>query len=315
MNWKQVIVRLAAASAALWSPTRVVWGQSCQCGTSFVPLGDPVSENQKLPAGWPPQWSLPVTADDAVGTTATIADVRVRDPFSGQMIPANMQTRMAGTATKTAADVSTRIAKTESVQSSQRNSAVGGSVGGGTGGFGQSGAGATGSFSGGTGGNTGSAIGGASSWSARSGSNSGGAVGGGSTGKSASSVKGSTLLAQSAEKSKSASSGSGSSSKSGGSGSVPSGNPKPGGDLTEIDPPASQVPDSTPEIPDTNGPGKGGGDIVPGGPPTDSPVVPEPGSIILIGIASGLGGAGWLRRRMKQRVTTTDDDSAGLVVA
>ncbi len=76
-----------------------------------------------------------------------------------------------------------------------------------------------------------------------------------------------------------------------------------------------RVPDSTPEIPGTNGPGKGGGDIVPVAAPTDSPVVPEPGSIILIGIASGLGGAGWLRRRMKQRVTTTDTDSAGLVVA
>jgi len=279
------------------------------------PWSDAVAESSQLPTGWPRQWSSPITTENVARKSVTIGDASVRDPFSGQMIPANMQTRMTGNATKLDADISARHAKTETAQSPRRSSAVGGSVGGGTSGFGRAGGGATGGFTGGTGGSTGSSIGGSSSWSARSGSNQGSAVGGGSTGKPATSMKSSVLLSQSVEKSSSSPNGSSSSSKNNGSGYVPGSNPKPGGDLTQIDPPACPVPDSTPEIPGRNGPGKSGGDIVPGGEPTDSPVVPEPGSIILIGIASGLGGAGWLLRRMKLCATMADNDSAGLVVA
>jgi hypothetical protein len=62
--------------------------------------------------------------------------------------------------------------------------------------------------------------------------------------------------------------------------------------------PVPTIPDSRPEIPHTGNPGHCGGGIIPGPGGTDSPVVPEPGSIILLGIAATVGGAGYLRRRI-----------------
>ncbi len=74
----------------------------------------------------------------------------------------------------------------------------------------------------------------------------------------------------------------------------------PGDDLTDIPLPDPTVPDVTPDVPTGDDPSHcGGGHVTPPG-NGDSPVVPEPGSIILLGIAGGVGGAGIIRRRLKK---------------
>jgi hypothetical protein len=64
--------------------------------------------------------------------------------------------------------------------------------------------------------------------------------------------------------------------------------------------PDPSIPDVTPDVPTGDDPSHcGGGNHTPPG-NGDSPVVPEPGSIILLGIAGGVGGAGLIRRRLKK---------------
>lgn len=71
-------------------------------------------------------------------------------------------------------------------------------------------------------------------------------------------------------------------------------------DLTDIPLPDPSIPDVTPDVPTGDDPSHcGGGHHTPPG-NGDSPVVPEPGSIILLGIAGGVGGAGLIRRRLKK---------------
>lgn len=48
------------------------------------------------------------------------------------------------------------------------------------------------------------------------------------------------------------------------------------------------------------GGGNGGGDGMGGG-GGDTPVVPEPGSLLMLAVGSVLGGVGYLRRRRKQK--------------
>lgn len=74
----------------------------------------------------------------------------------------------------------------------------------------------------------------------------------------------------------------------------------PGDDLTDIPLPDPLIPDVTPDVPTGDDPSQCGvGHNTPPG-NGDSPVVPEPGSIILLGIAGGVGGAGFIRRRLKK---------------
>ncbi len=69
-------------------------------------------------------------------------------------------------------------------------------------------------------------------------------------------------------------------------------------DLTDIPLPDPSIPDVTPDVPTGDNPSHcGGGHQAPPG-SGESPVVPEPGSIILLGIAGGVGGAGLIRRRL-----------------
>lgn len=76
------------------------------------------------------------------------------------------------------------------------------------------------------------------------------------------------------------------------------------GGLVHVTPPECPIPNPQPEIPVTGGdpvtpvdPGHDGG-------VGDAPIVPEPGSAILLGIAMGVGGAGYIRRRRKNAKTS-----------
>ena len=79
----------------------------------------------------------------------------------------------------------------------------------------------------------------------------------------------------------------------------PTDDPNDGG-ITEIPLPDPEIPDITPDIPLCGDPGHGGGGLIPGSGGGDSPIVPEPGSLILFGIAGGVGAGGLIRRWLKK---------------
>ncbi|MFN9718486.1 MAG: PEP-CTERM sorting domain-containing protein [Planctomycetota bacterium] len=73
-------------------------------------------------------------------------------------------------------------------------------------------------------------------------------------------------------------------------------------DIVSIAPPATTVPTNQPLVPPVDSPSQhfiSGSDV--GSSPGDSPVVPEPGSIVLLGMAGCLGGVGLLRRHIHRR--------------
>ena len=66
-------------------------------------------------------------------------------------------------------------------------------------------------------------------------------------------------------------------------------------DIPVVTRPDIPIPDYTPDIPSNEHPSPGGG---PGpGPGGDTPIVPEPGSLLLLGIAGAIGGVVVVRRR------------------
>lgn len=75
--------------------------------------------------------------------------------------------------------------------------------------------------------------------------------------------------------------------------------PGNGGGLSEVPPPMCEVPPVLPEIPSTGGDPTKTPDLTPGNGVGDTPVVPEPGSIVLLAIGAGVSGGAWLRRRKK----------------
>ncbi len=178
------------------------------------------------------------------------------------------------TATQPRSGVSSKpwsILPSRNGRGSSSGSAIGGGVGGGGGGStGGGGGGIGGGIGGGTSGGGGT---GGSSWNPQSGRSGGGSGLGGSSGNPTTGVL--PFVANN---------------------DGPNDGPNDGC-LTGIEVPVPTIPDSRPEIPDTGNPGHCGGGIIPGPGGTDSPVVPEPGSIILLGIAAAVGGADSLRRR------------------
>jgi hypothetical protein len=59
-----------------------------------------------------------------------------------------------------------------------------------------------------------------------------------------------------------------------------------------------------PEIPPSGGNPAPPTDHNPGGGAGEAPIVPEPGSIVLLGIALGVGGAGYIRRQRRKSLTS-----------
>ena len=302
------------------------------------PLGLTYKPGRQLPAGWPNQWGGPAILDEAgqvakkeatkpaiqAGDTRTqqnadqrgktgndanessqkkpetsglISSLMVRDLFSDRMVPTTSQTRWAqGEETKAAVGVPTAgdqkkvksRPSTETSSNVERNQSEARSgisarasketIGGSEPSIGTSAKSRTRSWSvlptpGRAGG--GPAIGGGT-----------GGIGGGANG------------------------GIGGGNGGGVAGNGWDWNPETGGDgaptdgscddLTDIPLPDPSIPDVTPDLPTSDNPlhGGGGHNTPPGN--GDSPVVPEPGSIILLGIAGGVSGAGFIRRRLKK---------------
>ena len=77
-----------------------------------------------------------------------------------------------------------------------------------------------------------------------------------------------------------------------------------GGGFAEIPPPMCEMPPVLPEIPPAGGDPTTIPDFTPGNGVGDTPVVPEPGSIVLLAIGAGVSGGAWLRRRKKLKAAT-----------
>lgn len=288
MSWKHILIRLLAVIPTLCSCARPVFSQSCHCRCG----------------GQRPESS---TADQLPGGTGF-----VRDPFSGQAVPYDQQVRWDRAADRSftvthlqrgpavgsgsqssrpgagdPAGETTRVA--ESDRSSRRTGpSTGAAVGGGSGGGGlSSGPGA--GISGGSG--TGLSR---SSPEVNRRSNQSGSPGGGSGGVSTIDESRSARPAVIDD----------SSSRPVDPTPVhptpvppilPDPQDDDDGDLAEIPQPDCPLPPVLPGIPD------GGTPVPPGGPtpgnPGESPVVPEPGSLALLGIGGLLGAGHWWRKR------------------
>lgn len=272
-----------------------------------------------------------------------VATTQVRDPFTGQMVPTTAQARWdraistsigtsnqsrqnqiqnqigpstsAATATTpkaapaTGTSPSTKSAQQSSSKSfsilpSKSGSALSGAIGGGSGG-------GTGGASGGTGGGTsGSSGGGGTSgginWTPRTGNSGSGSFGGGSSNRSNSG----TLEYIAKNDNNSGSTSSGNSKNTGGtpdtnppgSGNSPPVVTNPGDDVPVVREPEIPIPDYTPEIPKNETPGPAGGPV-PGTGGGDTPVVPEPGSIMLLAIAGAMAGVVVVRRRRRKTLS------------
>ncbi len=89
---------------------------------------------------------------------------------------------------------------------------------------------------------------------------------------------------------------------------TPTPDPNPGdgggGGFAEVPPPMCDLPPALPEIPPTGGDPTAIPDFTPGNGVGDTPVVPEPGSIVLLAIGAGVSGGAWLRRRKKLKAAT-----------
>lgn len=324
MNRKQFAIRVLIAIAASAMPQSAVLGQAtCQCQThpniaapsvpaSAVPQPRMVV-NSRLPASWPRQWGDPVSTEstplvaksaltgkqprsdavagkqDSQNTSSMSRDGRTRDPFTGAWVAAGSQTRWSKVdRTGNPTNSSQRLASADNSLKSKSTTSD------------KSASGSKTSDSRTSGFSSGAAYGGGSSPGGSGGGASGGLFGGGMSGSNSGGFSGGSTSTPRT----SGSSGGVSGAFSGGSGgsgkqrsaSTPDPHTGNGGGLAEIPPPHCPVPPVLPEIPSTGGDPVSPTDPNPGNVAGEAPIVPEPGSIVLLGIAIGVGGAGYIRR-------------------
>lgn len=305
MNWKCILIQWTAAASAGIVPVAWVQAQSCRCRpvapvTEAVPILNSVMADpqlalgvNRLPADWPKQWDVP---SSGVGRNAVTArqgihfgDVDTADRLFGN----RNRSVNNGTLKSAASDPSTdRLQASGKAKTKTKSSGGGGGGGGGAiGGSTSSGGSSAGqSDIGSGGGDGGGSTKSGSGWTANKGSGGGGFSGGGfSSGSSTrsnspppepkdSDPKNPPPVTKNSEIPK------------------PTGQPKtPDG---PPDPPDCPIPVPTPETPPPGEPP--GGPTPPPGGGGESPVVPEPGSLLLLAIGLGLGGAKWLRYRRQQ---------------
>lgn len=323
MNRKQLSSRVLIAITACALSQSVALGQAtCQCQThphiaapsvpaAVVPQPQMIVKS-RLPDSWPRQWGEPVSTEstprvaksaltnksqqsdavagkqDSQNTTLMNREGRTRDPFTGQWVAVGSQTRWSkADQTGNPTNSSQRLASADNSLKSKSTTSD------------KSASGSKTSDSRTSGFSSGAAYGGGSSPGGSGGGASGGLFGGMSGGNSSGFSGGSSSTPRT-----SGSSGGVSGAFSGGSGgsgkqssaSTPDPHTGNGGGLAEIPPPHCPVPPLLPEIPSTGGDPVSPTDPNPGNVTGEAPIVPEPGSIVLLGIAIGVGGAGYIRR-------------------
>ena len=330
MNRKQFASHvLIAITACALSQSTAMGQATCQCQTHPNSTGPSVPAsvvpqprmvvNSRLPASWPRQWGDPVSTEstplvvksaltatqrsdavagrqDSQNTSSMSRDGKTRDPFTGAWVAAGSQTRWSK-ADQTGNSTTTSKRLAAAVDSSKSKSATSDKSASGS----KSSDGRTSGFS------SGAAYGGGSLPGGSGGGASGGLFGGGMSGGNSGGYSGGSTSIPRASGSSGGVSG-GFSGGSGGSGKQSSAaTPDPhtgnGGGLAEIPPPHCPVPPLLPEIPSTGGDPVSPTDPNPGNVAGEAPIVPEPGSIVLLGIAIGVGGVGYIRRRRSKSPT------------
>ncbi len=294
-----------------------------------------VAQGSRLPAGWPAQWGDPIVTvpgkangqNQNLATRANVNEGLVRDPFTGQMVPTSLQARWdkvtttRNTTTDPATEVKTKeeaksvmvaekstdksetpdkADKSASGSSSKKPKSSGGGGGAPGGAFGAgSGMGGGGNGGGMGGGMAGGGNGGGGGGNGTNGINwnpqTGGAGNAGGGGGNNNERTANAVLNEKVDTGTTT-----------GGGTTGGGGSNGGGCLIDVNPP-------TPSVPPCdhgghggngsshgNGPGNGGnGNVPPGTGGTDpgSPVVPEPGTALLLGIGGAIAGVRYLRRR------------------
>ncbi|MBC7967907.1 MAG: PEP-CTERM sorting domain-containing protein [Fuerstia sp.] len=318
MNRTQLACRVMIAITACAMLQSVAMGQAtCQCQKHPIIAQPRMTVTSRLPDSWPRQWGDPVVtvsprtvAKSALTNNATVSkqhsqsssainvNARTRDPFTGEWVAAGSQTRWSKSGqTRNSSTTSQRIASadgsSESTPKSDKSSSESKTSDTSTSGF-----------------SSGAAYGGGSSFGGSGGGASGGSFGGGMSGGNSGGFNGGSASTPrtsgfSGGVSGGFGGGSGSSGKSSGT-PTPDPTPKPdphagnGGGLAVIPPPHCPVPPVLPEIPPTGGDPVPPTDHNPGNGAGEAPIVPEPGSIVLLSIAMGVGGAGYIRHRRRR---------------
>lgn len=328
VNQTQLACRALIAITALAMFQGVAQGQAtCPCQPNPIVSQPAMTVTSRLPDSWPRQWGDPVLPEssgkvapsalkrngqfrgDIVGLqdSRTSSSMRVnagtRDPFTGAWFAAGSQIRWSrsgqtGTSATGAQQLAAAGESSKSTPRSDKSPSESKTSDAGTSGF-----------------SSGAAYGGSSSFGGPGGVAAGGSSGGGMSGGSSGGFSGGFSGGSASIPRSSGSSGGMSGGFSGGTGGGSGGSAKSeviptpdphsdhGGGLAVIPPPHCPVPPVLPEIPPT------GGNPVP--PPDhdaghgvgEAPIVPEPGGIVLLSIAMGVCGAGYIRRRRRLSLT------------
>jgi hypothetical protein len=304
MIWKHLIVQVTAGAAAVTGTIHSVPGQSCRCsdrqstdvtadtgrtsqddvriqwnrtsnhtGQPSPGIRDPFS-GQFVTSS--PKWDAPAAIQNRNSASASIALSNIKDPASGKTGTSGSSSAVRP---RTGGDVRNTGPATGMYSSgSAIGSTSGGGFGGGSGSGTETGGGST----------SGSGRRNSTTWSpGRTSGGGGGDTGGGSdvrrSGTSSSTVTTNDLPGKPPRDNPPTN-------------NPPKDNPPGDGPFCEVKPPTETIPGPCPRVPGENDKPV----ILPphsGQNPGDTPVVPEPGSILLLAIGEGLGGVRWWRHR------------------
>ena len=304
MIWKRLIVQIAAGASAVAGIVHSVPGQSCRCndrqstdfsadtvrtqqdggliqwnqnsnhtGQPFPGIRDPFS-GQFVTSS--PKWDAPAAIRNGSSTSGSLALANIKDPASGTTGTSGSSSAVKP---RTGGDVRNTGPATGMFSS---GSAIGSNFGGGFGGGSGSG------METGGGSTSGSGRGSSTTWSpGRTSGGGGGDTGGGSdvrrSGTSSSTVTTNDPPGNPPKDNPPKD-------------NPPKDNPPGHGPFCEVKPPKETIPGPCPKVPGENDKPV----VLPphsGQNPGDTPVVPEPGSILLLAIGGGLGGVRWWRHR------------------
>lgn len=335
MHRKQLTCHVLFTFAAIAMPENAAVGEApCPCknkpAAPMLPafnMAEPQPDsliNTRLPDSWPRQWAGP-TSDSQISTgqRKTTSGSVTSDPstvgsnvntksFNWPFQDSSSRTGSVATSTALSAPATSPTMdsdpKTSSAFGANAKSSGSGTSGnssspayGGGGGFGGGGGSAGGGSFGGrsSGGGSGGFPGGTTS--APRSSTSGGFSGGS---RSSSGYSSTSQTAKAGSSTRSTTTPGSTPTPVPGPHQTPTTHPTPddGGGFAEVPPPICHVPPVLPEIPPKGGDPTTIPDFTPDNGVCEAPVVPEPGSIVLLAIGAGVSGGTWIRRRKKLKI-------------